>query len=220
MSIIATLEALRDAGATPDMLIAVVRAHEAERARIAAERKAKDAQRKREERQKASEMSADVHGHDRTSRDSDGPSPRACEGDARVVNPTSSSLRSEEAYPPVTPSGVTAPKGAPSPKAKRGSRRVPADWEPSARTYVVLTDEGHSPGDLERALTRMRDHEFRTPRSDWDAAFRNWVRGDADRKPRQAHDRPSHDEKFERRQANLARAFASPGRAAGPRWDP
>ncbi|MGE5566180.1 MAG: YdaU family protein [Parcubacteria group bacterium] len=71
----------------------------------------------------------------------------------------------------------------------RASRRCPPEWEPSEITGAKLIAEGFTAGDLERALTRMRDHEFKTARCDWDAAYRNWVRADKDRQPRAIHER-------------------------------
>lgn len=60
-------------------------------------------------------------------------------------------------------------------------------------------------GDLERALTRMRDHQFAQAHSDWDAAFRNWVRRDRDRKPKPSHERP---DPIDRKRDQLATNFA------------
>ena len=31
--------------------------------------------------------------------------------------------------------------------------------------------------DIEREIAKFRDHEFRTPRSDWPRTWRNWIRG-------------------------------------------
>jgi hypothetical protein len=107
---------------------------------------------------------------------------------AQVVVSSLPSLRSEEVTP-TEPNGSVAPKGAKT----RGSKRVPPAWSPSQSTVAALEAEGHVSGDLERALTRMRDHEFRSPRTDWDAAFRNWVR--TDNPPRKApyeRHRPDH----------------------------
>lgn len=118
---------------------------------------------------------------------------------AQVVTPSLPSLRSEEVKTPTEPNGSVAPKGA-----KRGSKRVPDSWSPSEPTLLILGSEGHTAGDLERALTRMRDHEFKAPRTDWDASFRNWVRTDAERKPK-PHERHHPDAKYDARQANLAR---------------
>ena len=115
---------------------------------------------------------------------------------------------------PTEPIGSAAPKRT---KA-RGSRRVPNSWSPSELTIAKLVKEGHSAGDLERALTRMRDHEYRDAHTDWDAAFRNWVRIDADRKPR--HERPHPDAKLAARHANYAAAWEGSERAAGRDWKP
>lgn len=51
--------------------------------------------------------------------------------------------------------------------------RVPADWEPSADHVGIAAAEGV---DYPRELAKFRDHEFAKPRSDADAAFRNWLR--------------------------------------------
>lgn len=104
-----------------------------------------------------------------------------------------------------------------APRATRASKRVPESWLPTDRTREVLAGEGFDPGALERALTRMRDHEFKTARSDWDAAFRNWVRTDADRKPR--NDRPHADKRQAAREDSLrsmhAGAMAALNRRVG-----
>jgi uncharacterized protein YdaU (DUF1376 family) len=109
------------------------------------------------------------------------------------------SSESEPESEEVSEAKASSPTSLPK---RRPSRRAPEDWSPAEITVARLSAEGHTAGDLERALTRMRDHEYAKPHSDWDAAFRNWVRNDADRKPR--HERSYHDPKFERRQANLA----------------
>lgn len=88
----------------------------------------------------------------------------------------------------IEPSSLVA-QSAPAPK--RPSKRVPESWSPTERTFAMLAEEGHDAGALERALTRMRDHEFKSARSDWDAAFRNWVRTDADRKPANVQRHPN-----------------------------
>lgn len=79
----------------------------------------------------------------------------------------------------ITP--LKTPSGSIPPKPRKASKRVPEDWSPSPATWNRLEAEGATAGDLERALTRMRDHEFRSARQDWDATFRNWVRDDRDR---------------------------------------
>ena len=95
---------------------------------------------------------------------------------------------------PLSKTQSLSPSKNPPKGGQKGSRRCPMAWIPGPSTLATLEGEGHLPGDLERALTRMRDHEFRTARSDWDATFRNWVRNDSDRKPK-AHAKPHSDQR-------------------------
>lgn len=113
MSLVATLKALVAAGATADMLIAVVETHEAGREAKAAERRIKDAARQKAKRVR--DDHAESRGHDVTTRDTARPSPHVGAG-AQVVTPFSSSLRSEE----VGGGGVDATASADSPP--------PDDW--------------------------------------------------------------------------------------------
>lgn len=112
MNLVATLEAMVEAGATAEMLLAVVRRHEAEREAAREERRAKDAHRQREHRAR---VNAESQGVTVTGRDSREPSPRAGAGCAQVVNPSSSSLRSEEGENPIPPNGGIDPLKAKSP---------------------------------------------------------------------------------------------------------
>lgn len=88
-------------------------------------------------------------------------------------------------------------------------RRCPADWTPSPAVIAVGIAEGFTPGQIDRALAMMRDHEFRTGRTDWDATARNWLRTDKNRKTENGQ--PA---KQSAREANLARAFAGAQDAA------
>jgi hypothetical protein len=181
------------------MILAVVETHERENADALARRRESDKARQKAFREReAFTVSAPSRDETLPVRDKRDPSPHVGER-AQVVTPSLPSLRSEELKTPTEPNGSVAPKGA----RPRGSRRVPDAWLPSEKTLATLTAENHSAGDLERALTRMRDYEFAKSRTDWDAAFRTWVRKDADRKPR--NERPSPDAKLAARQANLDR---------------
>jgi uncharacterized protein YdaU (DUF1376 family) len=103
---------------------------------------------------------------------------------------------------PVTPNGVTRPK-----IAKARSRRVPGEWMARPSELSLADAEGFTPGEIEREIAKFRDHEFRDPKTDWDAAFRRWIRTAAERRP--SHERPNQPSaKFLARQANLERAFA------------
>ena len=68
-------------------------------------------------------------------------------------------------------------------RAKVRSSRCPDDWLPKPSTLDFAEAEGLTAGEIERELSKMRDHTFRTPRSDWDATFRNWIRTTRDRQP-------------------------------------
>jgi hypothetical protein len=58
-------------------------------------------------------------------------------------------------------------------KSARPWRRVPADWAPNAEHERLAKDLRV---DLPKQLAIFRDHEFRSPRSDPNAAFRTWIR--------------------------------------------
>jgi len=139
---------------------------------------------------------------------------------AQVVNP-SSSLRSE-GNTPVSPIGLTAPRGA---ETARGTR-LPEGWSPDDLGIAFAAKTLGPNVDPARELDRFRDYWRAVPgakgrKVDWAATWRTWCRNAADRLPqaRKAHDRP-HDDKLARKQANLARAFAGSERAAGYRGEP
>jgi uncharacterized protein YdaU (DUF1376 family) len=96
---------------------------------------------------------------------------------------------------------------------KRASKRVPLDWIPSDGVLEVGQSEGFNPGEIERELSKMRDHEFRSARSDWDATARKWLREAADRRPKlvNRNDRPDSSPFSD----NLARAFSGSEIAIG-----
>jgi uncharacterized protein YdaU (DUF1376 family) len=61
-----------------------------------------------------------------------------------------------------------------------GSRRCPDDFE--VTESMRSKAESDSPGvDIDRETTKFRDWEFAKARSDWPAAWRNWIREAADR---------------------------------------
>ena len=61
-------------------------------------------------------------------------------------------------------------------KKPRATRRCPTDWSPSPEFLSRLAEEGFSPADIEREVANIRDHPFKTPRTDWDATARTWFR--------------------------------------------
>lgn len=132
------------------------------------------------------------------------------------VEDTTSSLRSED-NPPTHPSGASPAK----PKSKTArSRLVPDGWAPPPKVMTDLTDQGFSPGEIERELANFRDHEFRDPKTAWDLAFRKWMRNSRSFQPRKAHEPTRANQKFSDSQANLARAFAGADSASRRDWKP
>jgi uncharacterized protein YdaU (DUF1376 family) len=75
--------------------------------------------------------------------------------------------------------GIAHPSPSPSPqkeKIKRGATKLmPKDYHPSAELVEEMRKEC-TLVNLEREFKRMGDWEFRTPRSDWDAVYRGWMR--------------------------------------------
>jgi hypothetical protein len=58
-------------------------------------------------------------------------------------------------------------------KPKRRWRRVPAEWEPTDDHRSIARERGV---DFELELSKFRDHEFATAKSDANGTFRNWLR--------------------------------------------
>lgn len=71
------------------------------------------------------------------------------------------------------------PPGKPARKPPRSSKRVPVDFEVTVgleewvRVRAPLVD-------WQRETEKFRDWEFKTPRSDWPAAWRTWMRREQD----------------------------------------
>ena len=127
-----------------------------------------------------------------------------------TVAATSRDVASKSSVSPKPPSSQKSthplpPSGEFPSQRRKATKRAPDDWSPAETTIVKLQSEGHTAGDLERALTRMRDHQFAQAHTDWDAAFRNWVRRDKDRQPRLIHERP---DPLQRKRDQLDSAFS------------
>lgn len=58
-------------------------------------------------------------------------------------------------------------------KPKRKWTRAPADFEPTDAHRALASELGVN---LAAALAKFRDHEYRSPKTDADAAFRTWLR--------------------------------------------
>lgn len=213
MSLSATVRALVLAGATPEMILAVVETHERETADALARRRASDAARQQRHRDLKS-MSVEASSRDVTlsvndDRDSRDPSPHVGER-AQVVTLTSS-LRSEgtqEANASFvdapsaksTPADPEKPKTKP-PKATRGTR-LPEDWEPSADEFDLGRQAGLTDEEIHRAALEFRNYWCSRSRDATKLSWRlTW------------HNRVN--EIGERKQRTSARMAASPSQSGG-----
>jgi hypothetical protein len=83
---------------------------------------------------------------------------------------------------PPAPLEVRQPHTEPSlepskepPRNRHGSRKCPADFviTPAMREWAKTEAPDVN---LDREMVKLRDYEFRTPRKDWPATWRNWMR--------------------------------------------
>lgn len=114
-------------------------------------------------------------------KDAKGNGPGNSRGNARA-NAPANARAGAQAKPeqwPLSPSLSPSPSESPSPDqpvgGKRPARKCPSDWKPSPEELAKLQSECQGV-DLQREAAKMKDHTFGTPRSDWDATFRNWAR--------------------------------------------
>jgi hypothetical protein len=124
--------------------------------------------------------------------------------------------------PPVGPPSGDAP-AAPSPSPPRGDRRkvpkpvkwarFPQDWVITAACRQLALELGVS---AEREHQKILDHEFKTPRSDPEATFRQWLRRSAEmaseRRPGGAHGFEQHNLHKQQAGADLARRLLQGGK--------
>ena len=140
---------------------------------------------------------------------------------AQVVITTSSSLQSEEVITPVTPNGVTAPRGA----DKARGTRLPDGWMPEGSDWELALDLCNGDAGAVDELDRFLDYWRAVPgakgrKADWPATWRNWVRRASQTPSRKANDRPHNDAKLAAKNANYARAWTGSERASGRDWEP
>lgn len=56
------------------------------------------------------------------------------------------------------------------------SKRCPDSWVPDGGVFEVGRKSGLSPGEIDGELEKLRDYEFRSSKTDWNATARNWLR--------------------------------------------
>lgn len=171
MSIATLIRRLSELGATPEMIALAVEEIEADRQCLEARRSAsRDRKRAQREREKEAQKSANVTGQvtpcHTMSRD-------------RV------SLDKEKS--PTPPKEIK-----PFPHTQRGREKtkhpLPANWQPSplkAEGQAGQVAARKPVGWIERELSKFKDHALLNNRkcSDWDAAWRNWIKGTDDYGP-------------------------------------
>jgi hypothetical protein len=69
--------------------------------------------------------------------------------------------------------GEGAARRSAAPTSRPRSRRCPREWQPDGALRALALELGL---DFELEIEKFRDHEFKTPKGDWDAAARNWLR--------------------------------------------
>jgi heme-degrading monooxygenase HmoA len=62
------------------------------------------------------------------------------------------------------------------------ARRCPERWRPAPADLETGRAEGFTDAEMARELAKFRDHQFKTAHTSWSAAFRNWLRTEADRR--------------------------------------
>lgn len=65
---------------------------------------------------------------------------------------------------------------------RRRTRRRPVSLRLDAKMIEIAAALGLTASEIEREWAKQGDHEYGTPRSDWPAAWRNWVRGALERR--------------------------------------
>lgn len=159
MSVAALIRSMADAGAPPEAIALAVEAIEAAQEKQDATRlAARD--RKRRERERS-----------RQSRDSHA-----------TVTPLSEDIPPSKEKSPTPPKETQPSAQQASRPEKTGatsrmkSRFCPPSYSPGPRVLDSDAAQGFTAGEIERELAKFKDHQFRDAHSDWDAAFRNWLR--------------------------------------------
>jgi hypothetical protein len=154
-------------GCTAEQLAAVVKASLAEQEHRIADKRAKDAERQRRHR-----ASRNVTVTERDSRDECDITPPSAPPNDIYSNPPH--------HPPLQKSG-----------ARKGSR-LPDDWFPKPLPSELAAAVARWPdGEVEKQMAMFRDWAASAPgskgiKSDWDAAWRNWLRRVDGERPRQS----------------------------------
>jgi hypothetical protein len=153
---------------------------------------------------------------------------RARKAACRQIPQTSADSAEQKGFdkeiPPTPPKEITSKNIKTTTRAKA---LLPSNWEPSVKTWEMGTALGLSGREIGDQLDRMRDWAVNAGpkgiKSDWDAAFRNWLKRYADeRKAKNANTRKPNtiadgfdliDRAIEDQERRLAQAEEWPGRS-------
>lgn len=164
------LDAMLAAGCTAEQIVAAVKADAQEVDARATRKRDVDAARKRRQRERDRESHAESRGHLVT--DGDG---------ADTVSPKKES-------PPAPPKEKTTPSSTePSGSSKTRAARLPADWTLPVEWQADAIKAGLPANRIDLEAEKMRDWSLSSPngaKRDWRAAWRNWVKGAADKLPK------------------------------------
>jgi hypothetical protein len=98
--------------------------------------------------------------------------------------------------------------------AQRATRKCPKSFEVTEDLIAWAGEEAPSV-DLKRETAKFRDHTFKSAHSDWDGAWRNWMRKATEFAPPRNAIRPSGETAYQRNMRERMEGFA-PGIAARP----
>ncbi len=164
------IDALVAAGCSTEQLAAAIKAANAATEEKAAEKRAKDAERKRRQRSSVLQSHAESRGQSGTDGDS-----------ADTVSP-------KKETSPTPPKEKTTPSSTePSGSSKTRAARLPADWTLPVEWQADAIKAGLPADRIDLEAEKMRDWSLSSPngaKRDWRAAWRNWVKGAADKLPK------------------------------------
>lgn len=191
----AVIDAMVASGCTPEQMAAVIKADLIERDAAVETKRAKDAERQRRHR-----ASRDV-------------TVTPCDNADSVTEPLSRPPNEIKSNPP------THTREKQTPRAR--GHRLPVDWQPGPLPAELASAVSAWPsGALERELARFRDWAAsatgpNATKSDWNAAWRNWLRKAEDEGRYRTNDRqrPSFSDRETTRQTGerVAARFAAGG---------
>lgn len=124
-----------------------------------------------------------------------------CNATGRQATPRGEESKEEKEIDPPTPTGV-----APPPASPRGTRKCPKAF--AVTPDLITWAASEAPGvPLDKETAKMRDHTFKNTISDWEGAWRNWMRrAQKDADERRADGKGQAAKTFAERNTDVKRA--------------